>query len=91
MSAVRSREAVRRLGELMGFGAMMHLAEEVWRARLVEQGYPPGGEFAVGPCAAMMVECPCPDKERDRNGHCEVCCGSKRITKRVASMLEERR
>lgn len=41
-------ERVKRLGEEIGFGAMMHCATLGWREANAEQGYPVGGEFTVG-------------------------------------------
>ena len=39
----------------------------------------------IGPCAAGMV--PCPHTVKDRNGHCDICCGSGRVTKWVRDNL----
>lgn len=75
-------KAVRALGGNIGFGRIMHLAEKLWNELT------PGGGFSVGPCSGTMVKCPCPRGERDKTGqHCEVCCGSGRITKRVAELI----
>ncbi|WP_424139383.1 hypothetical protein [Roseomonas chloroacetimidivorans] len=79
-----ARDAVEQLGARIGFGRLMQLAEEVWGERLNAQGLPPGARFAVGPCAGFMV--PCTHPVLDQHGHCEVCCGSGRVTKWVAAM-----
>ena len=47
----KEREAVRRLGEQIGFGNMMHLASEVWGEVWGVKGI----NFRVGPCAALTV------------------------------------
>lgn len=80
--------AVRRLGDAIGYGRMMQLAEQIWRAKLVADGLPPGGEITTGPCAVFMV--PCPHPVLDSNGHCEVCCGAGRVTKWVRDNLPAR-
>lgn len=75
--------AVRQLGNEIGYGRMMQLAEQVWRKKLMADGLA-GGEHTTGPCAAFMV--PCPHPERDANGHCDWCCGAGRIAKRIAEI-----
>lgn len=45
--------AIQQLGERIGYGRMMQLAEECWRELLASQG-PSGGEFVVGPCRAAL-------------------------------------
>ena len=75
-------QAVQTLGEQIGFGRMMQLAEQIWRERLARDRR---GEHTTGPCAALMV--PCKHPVRDENGHCEVCCGAGRVTKWVAANL----
>ncbi len=79
--------AVRRLGEAIGYGNVMQLAGQLWGEALVLRGHPPGGQFALGPCVAFMVACPCPDDGRDANGHCEWCCGSRQVTERVRAAM----
>jgi len=46
-------EAVTRLGEQIGFGAMMAIAERVWRERVEKQGLA-GSEFVQGPTRFMF-------------------------------------
>ena len=72
---------IKALGENGGYGALMQSAGKLWRQSLIDKGYPGGGELSVGPCVAMLV--PCPHLEKDADGHCEWCCGSGRVTKRV--------
>lgn len=78
----------------IGFGRLMQLGGKLWREMLVAKGYPAGGEFTVGPCAAEMVDCVCvgttagTEAEADESGAfrgCEWCCCTRRVTKRVRS------
>ncbi len=80
--------AVRNLGERIGYGRTMQLAEQMWRKKLKSQGLE-GGEHTTGPCATFMVRCPHPANGRDENGHCDWCCGAGRITKRVFKAICE--
>lgn len=68
--------AVRDLGEHIGYGNMMQLAERLWNEAQ------PGGAHSVGCCVAFLVPCPCVDRV-DRV-KCDWCCGAGRVTKRVA-------
>ena len=77
-------QLVRRLGDAIGYGRVMQLAEQLWREKLKPDGLE-GGEHTTGPCADSMV--PCPHPVKDRNGHCEICCGSGRVTKWVRDHL----
>ena len=77
---MREKEAVRALGEHIGYGRLMQLAEELWREKLITMGIP-GGELTVGTAALFLVDCP--HGERDPNGHCVWCCGVGRVTARV--------
>lgn len=43
------------LGNRVGFGALMTSASASWRARLIEEGCPAGGEFVAGPCYATVL------------------------------------
>lgn len=78
--------SVRQLGDAIGYGRLMQLAEHVWRNKLAAEGME-GGEITSGPCAAFMVRCMHPVK--DDHGHCDVCCGSGRVTKYVASITQQ--
>jgi hypothetical protein len=77
---------VRDLGDRIGYGRLMQLAQQCWREWAVARGLP-GSEFAIGPCAAFMVACPCPEGGLDASGHCEWCCGSGRVTERVLKAM----
>jgi hypothetical protein len=76
-------QRVKALGVEIGFGATMDYAQRAWHE--LEQGR--GGEFTVGPCAAMMVPCPHPDSEGEAH-KCPWCCGSEKITKRVFKAMQ---
>lgn len=84
MKAQRSneREAVRSLGDNIGYGNMMDLAQECWRDVLASDNLA-GGEFAIGPCVSMTVPCGC-DSAKD----CDWCCGSRWLTKHVKRMKD---
>jgi hypothetical protein len=45
---------VERLGERIGFGALIASASASWREVAKRNGYPDGGEFVVGPCMAVL-------------------------------------
>jgi hypothetical protein len=77
MTHDEEENAVRQIGELIGYGRTMQLCEEIWNRKQ------PGGAHSVGPCVASLVPCPHPDNGRDENGHCDWCCGSGRITRKV--------
>ncbi len=85
--AENERSLVRALGDMIGYGRMMQLAEQCWRSKLESDGLE-GGEHTTGPCAAMMVPCPHPENGRDANGHCDWCCGAGRVTKKVRAAME---
>jgi hypothetical protein len=72
---------VRALGDLIGYGRLMQLAEQIWETKH------PGGAHTTGPCSFFMVKCH--HLVKDENGHCEVCCGAGRVTKYVASITQE--
>lgn len=76
--------AVRKLGDKIGYRRLMQLGEEMWRKRLTARKQE-GAEHTVGPCSAFLVQCPHP--EVDGNGHCEWCRGSGRLTARVAELI----
>ena len=72
---------VRALGDRIGYGNLMLLAESAWRSKLEPLGFA-GGEFSCGPCASEVVPCAC----SGRTGAavmCDWCCGTGRVTKRV--------
>lgn len=72
-------KTVRILGRGMGFGRLMQLVEQEWRSVAGD-----GTEHSVGPCAALLMPCPCA-----RAAGCEWCGGSNRITERVARAIRE--
>lgn len=79
------KDLVRAIGDRIGYGRLMQLAEEVWREKASAEGLH-GSEHTTGPCAAFMVRCQCLEEEKpelDRNGHCDWCCGAGRVTERV--------
>jgi hypothetical protein len=84
MTSDEEENAVRILGDEIGYGRVMQLAEQEWRKRAKAQGLE-GSEHTTGPCATFMMRCPHP--ELDDNGHCEWCCGSGRVTKRVRELM----
>lgn len=76
---------VKSLGDDIGYGRLMQLAEEIW-----DEFRPGIGEaHSVGCCTCFLVKCPHPEINDD-NIHCDWCCGSGRVTKRVAQELEEK-
>ncbi len=79
---------VKVMGEKIGFGRMMQLGEKLWREHLGPLGIA-GGEHSVGPCVALLVQCPHPDVEDATAGGCDWCCGSGRVTKRVLDAMNE--
>lgn len=81
---------VSQIGDEIGYGRTMQLCEQLWRAKLKTQGLE-GGEHTTGPCAVMMVPCPHPESGRDKNGHCDWCCGAGRITKRMLKAIQNER
>lgn len=90
MTNDEEENAVRQLGNLIGYGRMMQLAEQEWRKMLKKEWGIEGGEHTTGPCAALMVKCPHPENGKDENGHCDWCCGSGRVTKKVLAAMMER-
>lgn len=74
-------EAVRALGDRIGFGRLMQLAEQTWR----EASGHPGSEHTTGPCAVFMVPCPC--REAGESS-CDWCCGAGRVTRRVRDAMD---
>lgn len=73
---------VKYLGERIGFGRMMQLAEEMWEQK------DPGGAHSVGPCTFFLV--PCPHSYSEGDGvKCEWCCGSGRVTRKVLEAMQK--
>jgi len=69
---------VKELGHIIGFGNMMHLAQECWK----ELDIPESGVFAVGPCLGFTVPCWCNEPQ-----DCDFCAGSGWVTKGVFRAL----
>ena len=82
---MQEKDAVYKLGKIIGFGNMMHLASKCWRESLEKNGYPLGGEFVPGPCESLTTQCICVDNKPD--GHCNYCCGTRWLTKEVKKIL----
>lgn len=79
--------AVRALGDRIGYGALMHFAEQEWSAKLAREGLPPGGAHSRGCCVAFLVPCPGCEARTEQNPHCDWCCGAGRVTQRVAQAI----
>lgn len=79
----RAGQIVRLAGQAIGFGRIMQLCEQFWRESLEESGTP-GTELTTGPCASSMVPCPA-----IHDPHCDWCCGTGRVTERVAQAIQE--
>jgi hypothetical protein len=73
---IYEEEAVTRVCEQWGYGRVMQLASELWSRKDVH-----GGEFRVGPCAAMTVSCGCLEPHK-----CDWCEGCGWLTKKVAEI-----
>jgi hypothetical protein len=78
----RERVLVEELGQQIGYGRLMQLAERIWDWKQ------PGAAHSVGPCTSMLVPCPHPKSDQDANGHCPWCCGSGRVTRRVLHAIQ---
>jgi hypothetical protein len=77
---------VRILGDSIGYGRMMQLAERLWNERLVADGFPDGGAHSAYCCGVFLVPCPaCPEEDQS----CDWCCGAGRVTERVAQAIKE--
>ena len=84
MNTAEEENAVRQLGEVIGYGRIMQLCVSIWNYKQ------PGGALTIGPCISQMVPCPHPDSGRDMNGHCDWCCGSGLVTRKVLTAIAER-
>jgi len=71
---------IRALCERIGYGNVMASASRLWALKCDEENTP-RSNFMVGPCELLTVKCPHPTL--DDNGHCEWCCGTGWLTKRV--------
>lgn len=77
------RPLVTALGDSIGYGRLMQLAEKIWDEKT------PGAAHSVGPCTLMLVPCPHLENGRDKNVHCDWCCGTGRVTERVLQAIEQ--
>jgi hypothetical protein len=75
------------LGQKIGFGRLMQLAQEGWRTLLEKQGAA-GGEFAIGTCVAFLVPCVCIE-QKTLPKDCDWCCATGQVTKRVREAIKE--
>lgn len=80
-------EIARMVGDAIGYGRLMQLAQQAWRKKAKETGLD-RSEFSIGPCATFTVKCPHPENGKDKDGHCDWCCGSGWVTKRVLQAIE---
>ena len=81
----RKEEAeVRELGDRIGYGRMMQLCSRVWTEK-----HGDSGAFSVGPCLSALVPCEGPQHEPSHpdHPHCDWCCGTMQVVKRVAEVI----
>jgi hypothetical protein len=83
------KEQVRILGAEIGYGNMMELARECWNEKTLAQYGTTSVAFVVGPCGSATVPCGCEKSYED--DHCDWCCGSGWLTKRVKQAKDEAR
>lgn len=84
MTNDEEENAVRQICELIGYGRTMQLAGNIWAKR---DKFGEMGAFVTGPCRVMVVPCPHPEDGRDKNGHCDWCCGAGWVTKKVLAAM----
>jgi len=84
MKPIHDREEaeVRDLGDRIGYGRVMQLCEQIWSE---EKEHGRSSALAVGPCVGFLVPCGCGAD----GAHCDWCCGTGRITKRVRKAQRE--
>lgn len=72
------KREVRALGDRIGYGNVMALAEQIWNDK------DRGAAHSVGPCVAFLVPC-------RHIGYtpinCDWCCGAGRVTKKVDEVM----
>lgn len=78
-----TRREIKKVGDQFGYGLLMHEAQNLWRESLIENDFPSGGEFAVGPCVALTVPCGC-----EHPHECDWCCGCGWLTKHVKEIKD---
>lgn len=87
----REYNIVYTLGETMGFGRIMQLAEECWRDYLKKNGYPEGSEHTTGPCKCFIIPCVCREEgnEEMKEAGCDWCFGCGKLTKTVYELVRK--
>lgn len=80
---------VKALGQAIGYGNMMVMAQRLWAEDLkTKYGLDGGGAFAVYCCEAFLVPCPgC--KKVPSPKDCDWCCAAGRVTKKVAEAIQK--
>lgn len=76
-------EEVRHLCQAIGYGRVMNEAERLWREHESTLGHDASIVPAIGPPRRFLVACMCAEARPTRQGDCEWCCGTGRVTKRV--------
>lgn len=79
--AILEEEAVRKLGDSIGYGRLMQLACQEWGKSLNANGQSSGGNFVIGPCSATVTQCGCSGAHT--GDVCDWCCGTGWLTKHV--------
>ena len=74
---------VKRLGDAIGYGRLMQLAQHEWRKSLEERGNTTGAEGVCGPCKAATVPCGC-------KGGCDWCEGAGWLTIKVKAVKDQK-
>lgn len=80
-SGESEKQAVKALGDKIGYGRLMRLAQQCWREIAIAKGYS-GTEFTCGPCAGLTVECGC-------SSGCDWCGGSQWLTRKVKQLKDK--
>jgi len=76
---------VKVIGDVIGYGNTMDLAQKAWRESLESEYGFSGGEFTIGPCVSMTVPCGCAKPHK-----CDWCCGSGWLTKHVKKIKNKK-
>ena len=87
MRFIGEEEAVRELGDAIGYGRLMQLTEQLWAEANARNGVPKGAEHAHYCCVALLVPCVCVGGEPEDTAHCDWCCGAGRVTKAVHKLI----
>jgi len=78
---------VNKLGKIIGFGNMMHIASDLWAESLKKNIGTDSGAFVVGPCKGGIRKCQC--QEDGEPVSCHYCEGSGWLTKAVYDLIKE--